>query len=50
VIFHVNERWANTFSRLLREKAGIYVKERNIIKIPSLDWPIEVKETLAKVL
>jgi hypothetical protein len=50
VIFHVNERWANAFSRLLREKAGIYVKERNIIEIPPLDWPIEVKETLAKVL
>jgi hypothetical protein len=50
VIFHISERWANAFSRLLREKAGVYVKERNIVEIPPLDWPIEVKKTLAKVL
>jgi hypothetical protein len=50
LIFHVNERWASKFAELLREKAWIYVKKENIIKVPSPNWPPQVKKELAKIL
>jgi hypothetical protein len=50
LIFHVNERWASKFAELLREKAWIYVKKENVIKVPSPNWPPQVKKELAKIL
>jgi len=46
VIFHVNERWAGAFARLLEERVGAYVK---IIYIPLPEWQPHVKVAVSRI-
>jgi hypothetical protein len=46
VIFHVNERWASAFARILEERMGAYVK---IIYIPLPEWQPHVKVALSRI-
>jgi hypothetical protein len=46
VIFHVNEKWASQFAKILEEKVGAYAK---IIYVPSPTWQEQVKVNVAKV-
>jgi hypothetical protein len=46
VIFHVNERWASAFARLLEERVGAYVK---IVYIPLPEWQPHVKVSVSRI-
>lgn len=46
VIFHVNERWASAFARILEERMGAYVK---IIYIPLPEWQPHVKVAVLRI-
>jgi hypothetical protein len=46
VIFHVNERWASVFARILEERMGAYVK---IIYIPLPEWQPHVKVAVSRI-
>jgi hypothetical protein len=45
VIFHVNERWANQFAKILEEKVGAYA---TIIYVSSPNWQQQVKASIAE--
>jgi hypothetical protein len=45
IIFHVNERWASQFAKILEESVG-YI---NVIKISPPHWQLQTKKDVAKI-